>query len=426
MVSDLRKKTNHVLVNFLFFLLAISLGLNNIVVGYKFFGLFSFDRLFQLLFFFAFFKLFISNLRDHSFLLIIKLILSLLILILLKYLSLTFQGQLITVNEFIRNTFRVLMYGAFTSLTYSLFKFDLKKVNFIVFLYLLAFSLAFFQNPLTPLTDLAHNIRINYFKMNMLDLDARIYDMFLKDKARTFLRVTGPYGQPVTLSYALVTCSVMLTYLYQSTRKYIHVYLLIFTYIVSVMSLTRSAVLAISLLLFFNIKASKVSIFFIVTLTGFLILIYLEDFKFLSEFSRVISTDKSSNGKIYLILTGFLTLLLNPFGVTDNNYREIKEYVYSFTQNSEVLEYTSHNGIINLGFEYTTLVYVPFFYVTYSLIKKTKILTSEKQKFWLIAFLAYFIQQSFHNNGLFYVDFNVLLILSLFLYDLKNSKNQSE
>lgn len=412
---------------FILYLIAVSIGLNNIVVGFKLAAI-SVDRWLQILIFLIFLKYFMKDLKDDSLRMVQIFIGSLFFLITFKYLSILLQGDDVSsYTRFFRDIVRVGMYGLFLQLVYHILKKDLNTINVILFIMFLAFLMAFFQNPLTPYTDLSQHARLDYFSRNMKEIDLFIYKAFLDNINTKFMRVSGPYGQTITLSYSLVASSILTAYMYFKTSKGIYLLLEFFIFVVAIMTLTRSAVLAILIMLFYLLQKNKFLLFFLLLL---FIVFYINAeqmglFENLSLFSRVVSADESSNGKIWVALTGIVTLLLHPFGVTSSNYSDTKEWMYTLFHNRDILHFPSHNGLINLGFEYTTLVYIPFTFLAIYLVKKSRSLPREDRKFWFYAALSYFIQQSFHNNGIFYVDFSILIVLALFLKELKFSNKNN-
>ncbi len=401
-------------LNYIFFILSISVGLNNIVIGYKIFGV-SLDRILQLIIFVFFCYLYTDLLNKKATRNLMMMVLSLLLLYMFTQLSLSIQGEIIQVTDIIRGLVRTFTYFAFVFvIVVSLDKYP-KTIPIILSVYFLAFILAFFQNSLTPFTSFAQELRAIFFSNNMKASDFDIYNGFLEDEGRNFMRVTGPYGQTITLSYALVSAAIIATYKYVTNSKITYVLYVIFCLVVAIMTLTRSAVLAIMILLFFIFFKDRRSIY------AFLISIFITIITLLLAgddlilFERVISADESSSGKLGLLVAGVSALLIHPFGVTESNYYNTKVWVYELFQNPEILKYPSHNGLVNLGFEYSSLVYIPlclFFYSYYLLGRR---FNKNERVFWIAAMFSFFAQQSFHNNGIFYVEFNILIVLSIFI-----------
>lgn len=419
-----QNKQKTLLISIILVSIAIAVGLNNIVIGYKIAGI-SIDRIIQIFLFFILFKHFSKDWKDKNLRFVLIIISWFLILAIFNNFSLLIQGEdKITVMTFIRDTIRVIMYGIFTYLVYYLLKNDIKKLNIILFIQFLAILLAFFQNPMTPLTDWSQSIKVEYFANNMQIQDLDIYQDFMENVNWTFIRVSGPYGQVVTMSYTLVISATLTTFMYLYTNKKVYIYYLLFLFLVSIMSLTRSAVGSIFIMLLFLISKEKVYFFILMTI-GTIYVLFFSNFDpmNLSDYSRVVSSDDSSaQGKIYLWITGATALLLHPFGITDIDYMNVKEWMYTIYHNSDIVKYPSHNGIINIGFQYTILGIFLLIYFIYRLFKMSNILEKKERRFWMFAFFAYLFQQSFHNNGIFYVEFNVLIILALYLVEINKNK----
>jgi hypothetical protein len=264
---------------------------------------------------------------------------------------------------------------------------------------------------------------MTYFANNMILKDLETYQDFLNNINWTFIRISGPYGQVITLSYTLVISAILTTFMYLKTEKKVYFYNLLFIFLVSVMSLTRSAVGGVFIMLLFLASKERVHFMLLITI-GIIYIIFLSNFDLteLNNYSRVVSTDDSSaQGKVYLWITGIIALILHPFGITEHSYMEVKEWVYSIYHNLDILRYPSHNGIINVGFEYTLLGIFVLIYFIVRLFKISRTLEKRERKFWLFAFFSYIFQQSFHNNGIFYVEFNVLMIIALYLVEINKN-----
>ena len=129
MDNSIKNEKRQIIFNkFLLFIIAVTIGLNNIVVGYKIAGI-SIDRIIQLFTFFLLFRCFISDLKNPSLKKIQSFVAVLFYLSLLKYCSLFIQGENIELSDFLRSNVRVIMYGVFIYLNYYLFNNDLLKVN---------------------------------------------------------------------------------------------------------------------------------------------------------------------------------------------------------------------------------------------------------------------------------------------------------
>lgn len=408
---------------FILLLIVISVGLNNIVIGYKVAGV-SVDRIIQILLFFILFKYFIRDLRDKNLKFIITIIGLFLILSVFNNYSLFLQGENnITTAVFIRDVIRVLMYAIFTYLVYYALKKDIKKINIILFIHFLAVLLVFFQYPFTPLTEWARTIKLLYFSNNMTVDNLNYYQNILENDFN-ILRVSGPYGQVVTLSYTFTVSGILTTFMYLKTHKNIYIYYLLFIFVVSLMTLTRSSSLAIVIMMVYLIPNKKISIPILIIFS----IVYLNFDKMAMNEYRVMSIDDTSaQSRFPLLVTGVITLLQYPLGVTSFNYMHVKEWVYTtIFPNPIILKASSHNGIVNIGFAYTVIGIFLFFYFMAKLFQMSKVLDKKEKLFWLYAFFAYLVQESLHNNGIFYVEFNVLILLALYIANINMSSTKKE
>ena len=317
----------------------------------------------------------------------------------------------------IEQMFRIPFFLIIPYLIYYIVNKNILYLKIILFLQIIIFSIAFFQFPLTPLTDLAWELKTNYFMANSTH-DLRL----LKS------RVCSLYGYAIPFSYALTTGGIICTYLYKKTNNIIYIFILIFILIIATMSLTRSAVLA-QLVLFFYIlitqekKNSWLKYIIILSLIYILSTLFSE---YAHSFSRVSDIkDSSATGRIPLLITGIYTLITNPLGITPNSYQIAKEEMYAVFQNPNILEFAAHNGLISFGFYYTLIGLFVFMYLLFFVKKKYLIRLEKRIKtFFIVTFFSYLLQAFFHNNFIFVKDFNILIIVALLIYEYKLSNTQ--
>ena len=50
----------------------------------------------------------------------------------------------------------------------------------------------------------------------------------------------------------------------------------------------------------------------------------------------------------------------------------------------------------------------------------------KERMFWAFSVIAYMLQQSFHNNGIFVTDFNILFVLALFYARVSRMRDKYE
>jgi len=286
------------------------------------------------------------------------------------------------------------------------------------------FLLAFFQHPLTPFSIEAISIKGELFSVNMT---GEILDRFSNviENGYVMPRVSGPYGFSIILSYILISSAIISTYFYRKTKSLFFVFYLLLITIVSLMTMSRSLLLALLMIYFLlftelSFKMKILSLIFFGTILGsftyYMVSILELDTFFFDRLTSI--DDKSASGRFPLLVTGFFTVLMNPLGVTEIAYNSMKVDMYNIFLHPEILVQSAHNSFINLGFHYTFFGYILFIYFILYLYMKLIYLDKNDRKFWVYMFFSYFIHSSFHNNGLFIADYTILLVLALYLHEV--------
>jgi hypothetical protein len=129
--------------------------------------------------------------------------------------------------------------------------------------------------------------------------------------------------------------------------------------------------------------------------------------------SRLSDFNDKGSSRPLLWLTGLYAVTSNPFGVSPNQYEHVKIEMYKATGVGSLRYNPCHNGFINTGFNYSIFGYLAmtlFLIFIFSYIKK-----SEKpfSTLFILFLIGYFIHSSFHNNFIFYSDYDVLMVLIL-------------
>lgn len=413
-----------------FFLLALSIGVNNAFIGYKIGGV-SFDRLFQILFFLIYLKVLINVVKEDIFKPLAILIFFMLALYTLKYFIYVAYGNEMTLVQLVRGYARTIQYLIVTLLCFLIFKTSEGYIKVVVFCYLCAFLLAFFQNPFTPFTDWAQTAKIEFFSVNMKEEDKLIYSGFLDDEGRSFFRVSGPYGQVITLSYALVSAAIITSFLQVFSKcRYRSIFFLLnmFILLVAVFSLTRSAIASILFINTFSFFLTPFNKFFkggifVLMIVSLIFFVGLTD---LGAFNRIVESDESSSGKLWLLIKGVFLVFYTPFFTSGFSNETVDVLVYSLSGHPHVNRFPPHNGLISLAMEYSSFIYIPFLYWFNSLVVMSKCLEAKERMFWAFSVIAYMLQQSFHNNGIFVTDFNILFVLALFYARVSRMRSKYE
>lgn len=399
-------------------IIAIILGTEGIFTGHYFSGI-PIIRLIEITMFIFLIHKFKSDL--NGFLLFnFKFLGFLVLLLFLKLGVMTFYENELSLNLF-QEIFTLLLYMIIIYLGYFMLKMNFKFINIILFINFIIFLIAFFQSDLTPLTEQARDLKLQYFNQNS---DSEISERSL------FSRLTGLYSFTLVLGYALLTSSITTLYAYIKTKSNIYFYFFIFIGIVSLLTLTRSIIISWSVLfIFILIKQWKYNNYLKkIFILAFFFGLFISSFNFvntnINTFSRVSNlNDTSAEGKIPLLVTGIYTLIQNPIAITDNDYLKAKKEMYQIYGNPDILKFPSHNAIVNLGFKFTIFGLLGFIYFVYIIFTKyLKNINPEYHSFIKIASFSYLLNGLTHNSFIFNLDFPILFFISIIAYELHLSK----
>lgn len=415
----------------LFIFIAFIIATDGILIGFKILGI-DISRFFQFLSFLFIISSFYKSIFDnYIFKQYIKLGLAFIFFIFLKLFTTTFILEDEIRLNIINNISRVVLSLIFIYLVYFIL---LKKFSFLK--YILIFNLpimliAFFQFQIFPFSDIAWDIRFNYFNFGHVNTFGTVE---LEENMVFRKRVVGLYSTSVPLAYVLVTNMIIGLYLYLKEKNILYFIYFIIIGITAVFSLTRSAVLAF-LILFIYIVIKKLyksnltkKIFFLLGII-FLILFSIDFYNKSEEnLSRVTSVNgNSATGRIPLVITGAAALIQYPFGISKEKYQQVKKEMYYILKHPNVLKFTSHNGLMNLGFNYTLFGLIYFLFIFYFIFKKLKMyISKEYYLFFIISSIAYLSNGFFHNNFIFNKDFYGLILLSLIAYEYNFQKRNKE
>jgi hypothetical protein len=409
---------------------AITLGIENIFSGYQIFGLPSY-RVVQFLLFILIFKSFLKTVLNISQHLVFKYFsLAVLVLTFFYYLTVLFNLETSTYDVF-KTGMRLISFIIIFYLTYYMLFKNYKYLNIILLIQMISFTIAFFQFFATPFTDDAWAIKMNYF-LNNIDAD----DVLVLEQLEGRGRIAGIYSFVITLNYALISAGIISLYMFLKTNKTIYKYLFVFMGLVTLMTLTRSAILSYVVMFIWlgvylyksyskNMKIFVISSSFIVI--GY---IFYEVFNFINSFntsefilvSRVFDLGEgSASGRIPLWITGITALLYDPLRFISGSYLEIQQVMYSIFHNEHILQFSPHNGLITIGMRYSLFSLIFFIIFIYIVIKiiKNKIEDKVMRGFFYISLIGYFINIFFHNNILFVQDFFIITFLAIIAYEVK-------
>ncbi len=357
-------------------------------------------------------------LRDYLYLLLLLIV----FLFIKIYYIMFFEGYIDL--DSLKHLFRIPYFFIVPYLIFYITKSSYKYLGLILIIQVAIFSVGFFQFSLTPLTEHAQSLKVDYFSFNTTVEKAEF-----EEDSNFFHRISSLYGYSIPFTYALVSGAILATYLYKITDKRYYFYAFLFIYIISLMTLTRSLVGSVSLLFIYIVFSgkgiSKYYILLLLTITISFVLTINFDFE---VFERLLEKE-STSGRFALLLTGLYTVLTYPFGVSPDNILNAKEYMFIELGHPDILRVSVHNGFINLLYYYTSLSFFLLIYsVIYGFKKYINKFNNRMKFFFIIILVAYSINSFFHNNIIFIKDFNGLIILSLIFYEfykltkIKNSK----
>lgn len=412
-------------MNIFYYLIAFLIATEGIFVGHKIVGIDIFRILEVFLFLFLLKKIYF-DLQDKQQIigLYTKFFLGFILLLFLKLgVLLFFKDELNT--DIFRAIFRLLVMYIYLYLTYYLIT---KRFNFVKVILWINFPIlliAFLQFHFFSTSDFFWAIKDNFFSANTVSV-------MIDDVGTSWQRsrVVGLYSYAITLAYIIVTNLLLVVYLYVKERNIIYFLYFLFLFILSILTMTRSLVISASILLIYMIIISmktrtnsfhKLLIGLILGIT----LVYSSTFIVSNSnlFSRIESVqDGSASGRLPLAVTGVYTILHNPLAVSKKDDQEAKEEMYRVFHHPNILIYTSHNGLIQLGFEYTLFGILLFVYFIYILNKRVlSILSRELRLYFIIAIIAYLGNSLFHNAFIFYSDFPIMIIFAILAYEYKKA-----
>src|SRR5690606_16171239 len=66
-----------------------------------------------------------------------------------------------------------------------------------------------------------------------------------------------------------------------------------------------------------------------------------------------VSSEGKKDSRPYLWLTGLYTAVKHPLGISEADYNEVRQEMFQTYGLSHILKYPSHNGLINIAFQYS-------------------------------------------------------------------------
>ena len=392
---------------------------NNTIVGYRLFDI-SYDRFVELIMFVLLFPILIKDIqlgnkyKDIYVLFVVMLF----CLIGRSFLALS-QEEYIPVIGIFRDVVRVFFFIVLLMLiNYSVTR-NSNSINY----YLLGMSVwvasGFFQNPITPFTGLMNDLKITYFADNMTEVELT---HVTSEIGYGFLaRATGPYGFPISFSYALLSTLVVSGYMHLKTNKYIYLLFSGFIFVVIMMTLTRSAFIAGGLVMIFLMFNKYKKITAVVFLSAFIGLLFVLPEAVFIE-SRLAQFYQGS-ARINAFTAGFMTILQEPFLAQSDTYIEnFYNACAMYGMRDCGVLISSHNGFVNITESTTIIGGLVFIFLWCLLFFYSFTLPSPYRGFFVVSLIAYSIQCSLHNNMLFISEYSFILPVVLLIREAENVK----
>lgn len=409
--------------------LGLLLGLNNILIGIKVAGI-SIDRILEISLFFLFLPTLVRLFRrDGTYRIMVAILIGYVFLRQFNTTVVWLKGHEYDLDLYLRKFIKSFTYLIYFMLSYDGIRRHAKP--FLVAYVWVAFGagvLAFFQSPITPFTSEAWVFKMKFFGANANGAFGEVQSELAS--ATTFeqlIRVSGPFGYVITYSYALFTGIALSIYVYINTRKKLFLGIFFFLVVISVLTLTRSLILATGIVGLALARTFSLKQYVVMGVMAIALFFYLDGpkyFKVLGE-SRLqnFSSDKEARRDL-LSLCGLETVIRYPLGITPANYDEVRREYFERYNNHILLIGVHHNGFISLGFTFTILGMFLFFYFLWVCRWFWADIRKEVKWFFLITLGAYVIHSIFHNSFIFVGDYNIMTVVALFCWEAQMMRNR--
>jgi hypothetical protein len=415
-------------------LIVILIGTTGWFSGHRIYSLFSYNMLLKTILLFIFLKSFIYKINTNS---VLRLFCFIVVLLLIARLFVIYRFSLsgepmafdgIARFELVLKILaRSLINISTIFLIYLIINKNFGYLYIILTIFVVAFIFMFFEHPITPFTKATLKLKQEYFAKNMLDKDLLTFEKQI-DKIDTIsvYRVSGPYQNGSGANYFMISGLILATYVYIKRKNTLFLCIFIFFTLTSILSLTRSLMFAniflIIYILYFQIKNRKIRHLIILGSFLFLVIvIYYNNRDIINSLSRLVNySDSSASGRLPKIISGILLIFQHPFGASSSDYDSNQFYIADILNNRDGIG-SSHNGFLNLGRDFGIFGIFFFLYFMLRMIQLSKILNSQLKIFFCFSFIAYITHTSFHNGFIFFNDYFIILILSIFALEYKNA-----
>ena len=420
-------------MNKIYYLIAFVLGIDQIFINFKLVGM-SYDRWLEFGLFFFFFKSYLLELKTSPFFknwntfIILFALLQLLI-----NLKLAIMGK--KEFEFVYTEFiKCFSFLVFSFLFLLIAKKDVKYVNFLVFIYFAICIFGFLQHPLSPFASQMLEIKKSLFataESERILTKLNTEGVYIEGGYGDRFRLAGPFVTSINFAYFAISAVIINFYLYLRHKKRIYLFYIAILIIASFFTQTRSLLLAEIVLIFgflFFGPFKRQGLYKMVMVGGLmlaLLFVYIGKDYINTGGSRItkISDGKHGDPRPVLGLTGAYAVVNYPLGIMSEDYMNIKKEMFAKYGHPVILRMPSHNGLINIGFRYSFLGYILFFFLVLFLLRFINLLEPKYTIFFKLALVAYAINASFHNNFVLSEDYTFLVVLMLIPLEISTENN---
>lgn len=420
----------------IYILIALLLAVDNVFVHFRVSSL-SIDRLLEFALFFFLFKSYLSEIKSNPFFKNWNTFLILFgLLQLFINLKLAISGKL--EFEFVYIGF----IKCFSFLVYSfLFLIIAKKgaryVNIIVFVHFAICVFALLLHPISPMASQMLEIKKLLYASSEIISDTDTFETeaaYISGGLGDRYRLSGPFASSIGFSYFAISSFALNLYMYLKYKRKLYIVFLAVLFVASLLSQTRSLLLGeiclvFGYLFFAPIKRHGLYKLALVTSAVIAVLfIYTSRGLFTAGNSRItnISTGGESDVRPLLWVTGLYAVMNHPLGITDKEYMEAKKDMFRKYGHPGILSLSSHNGLINIGFHYSFLGYILFFFFLLFLLRYINLLEPKYIVFFRLVLFSYLIQISFHNNIFLSSNYPFLMVLMLINIEQLKLKSDSK
>lgn len=413
----------------LIYFLAILIGFESVFITFRVGGI-SYDRLILLLLFFC---LFLSYLKDYSSIIFLKRLSNFFLLFLLLklfsnlYLNLSVQYDFtVTIKDMVKQ-FNYIAYAYMLFLIYS--SVNIRAIKVITCIQISICLFGILIHPLSPISSQLFVFKEFLFANAPEEFAAKAVSdelAYVEGGYAERTRLSGPFRSSIRFSYfAFSAFCFNLFWFYRNKGKFflIAVFLIL---ICSLLSQTRSLLLGEFLVIcgflyakFQNRNYLQKGVFAgLMFLLGLGIFTISKGFVFESaskstETSRLSSVSAKGDSRPYLWFSGIYTAFRFPFGSDITQKEMAKHEAYLITGSEDILYLPPHNGVINIGTNFTVFGYLGFLALITWLVSYLKDRDYKDKILFISFYLGYLAQISFHNEVILLTDYFIVNVIML-------------